>query len=100
MLDSLKAKGLVVAYARRAGTRGHARALPTARTGHASGQVPGGGLAAAAGEEESGAVAPAYANAPPAMPAGGGSDGGVAALRQELADLRAQLAQCAATWMK
>jgi hypothetical protein len=93
-LDSLKAKGLVVALTPEG--RGHVvthalyqpRELDTLRA-----RYQGGGLAAAAGEEESGAVAPAYANAPPAMPAGGGSDGGVAALRQELADLRAQLAQ-------
>jgi hypothetical protein len=94
VLDSLKAKGLVVALTPEG--RGHVvthalyqpRELDTLRA-----RYQGGGLAAAAGEEESGAVAPAYANAPPAMFAGGGSGGGVAALRQELADLQAQLAQ-------
>ncbi len=102
VLDSLKAKGLVVALTPEG--RGHVvthalyqpRELDTHRA-----KYQGGGVAGAAREEEPGAAAPAYparacsdAVLPPAMPLAGGSDAGVvAALRQELADLRDQLAQ-------
>jgi uncharacterized protein YceH (UPF0502 family) len=94
VLDSLKAKGLVFALTPEG--RGHVvthalyqpREIETLRA-----KYQGSGLAGAGREEEPGAAAPAHAAVPPAMPSAGGSDGGVAALHQELADLRGQVAQ-------
>ena len=96
VLDSLKAKALVVALTPEG--RGHVvthalyqpRELETLRV-----RYQGGGAVAAAREPEPGAVPPAGAKlAPPALPSAGGSDAGTTpALRQELADLRAQVAQ-------
>ncbi len=103
VLDSLKAKGLVVALTPegRGQVVTHAlyqpRELDSLRA-----KYQGAGAGDAVRDEEPGAVAPAHAAAPstaaralpPAMPSAGGSEGGgVAALRQELADLRAQVAQ-------
>ena len=103
VLDSLKAKGLVVALT--AEGRGHVvthalyqpRELETHRA-----KYQGSGAADAGRYDEPGAAAPAYPavpptaarGLPPAMPSAGGPDAGVvAALRQELADLRDQLVQ-------
>ena len=102
VVDSLKAKGLVVALTPEG--RGHVvtHALYQPRELEAlRAKYQGGGVADMARDDEPAAVAPAsvarpaaLGASPPATPSAGGSDvGSAAAIRQNLADLRAQVAQ-------